>query len=334
MSTFVTRNKQDWEELEQLVQRAHRWTKSLSSAERERLDELYRRTTVHLARVSSRTTDRVLLEYLNRLTAAAHSVIYLPPRASMFERLGRFFAEGFPSSIGQHWRPHLLSALLVICGALVGYFSATADPLLAHALWPSYDPRQPGSTPEQLLTYLHGGRGGPGGQKFLFASFLFQHNLKVSILAMATGVLAAVPTVFLMLFNGMLLGVFAAIHYQAGIRAELWAWLLPHGITELGAIILCGGIGLMLGNAVVRPGESTRTASLLRVGREAAPMGAGAAMMLVLAAIIESYIRQSYWSTSTRLLFAAGTGIFWMLYVAWGVLLEHRIKMGAERWRL
>jgi uncharacterized membrane protein SpoIIM required for sporulation len=153
---------------------------------------------------------------------------------------------------------------------------------------------------------------------------LFQHNLKVGIMAMALGVLASVPTIFLMVFNGMLLGVFAAIHYEAGIRAEMWAWILPHGVTELGAIMLCGGVGLMLGQAVVRPGAVSRTTSLLRTGREAAKTCLGAGGMLVCAALIESYVRQSHWSTSARLFFAGCTGVFWAVYIAYGFQRERR----------
>jgi uncharacterized membrane protein SpoIIM required for sporulation len=223
-----------------------------------------------------------------------------------------------------------MSALLVVGGAVLGYIVATSDPILAHALWPSLDDRQPGSTSEQLLTHLRHGRDESGGQKFFFASFLLQHNLKVGILAMATGVLAAVPTVFLMVFNGMLLGVFAAIHHEAGIRAEMWAWILPHGITELGAIILCGGIGLMLGEAVVRPGAMSRNESLLRAGREAALVCVGVAGMLLLAALIESYVRQSHWSTGARLAFAAGTAVFWIMYIAHGVYRERRSQLAAS----
>ncbi len=212
----------------------------------------------------------------------------------------------------------------MVGGALVGYFAATADPVLAHALWPAVDERQPGSTPEQLLHHLREGRDGSGGEKFFFASFLFQHNLKVAVLAMATGILASVPTVFLMIFNGMLLGVFAAIHHQAGIRSEMWAWILPHGVTEIGAIVLCGGVGLMLGQAVVRPGMLSRTESLRAAGREAGRICLGAAAMLVLAAIIESYVRQSHWSTETRLIFATGTAVFWMLYIVYGFYRERQ----------
>jgi uncharacterized membrane protein SpoIIM required for sporulation len=327
MSTFVARYKKDWNELEALVGRARRWGRSLSAKERERLDELYRRTTIHLARVSTRTEDEQLISYLNNLTAAAHSVIYLPPRESVVHKAGQFVLQGFARVIARHWGAHLLSAVLVVGGAILGYVAARSDPLLAHALWPSIDERQPGSTPEQLLSHLREGRDDSGGVKFLFASFLFQHNLKVGILAMATGVLAAVPTVLLMILNGMLLGVFAAIHHEAGIHSEMWAWILPHGITEIGAIILCGGIGLMLGKAVVRPGAVSRSESLLQAGREAGLMCIGVAGMLVLAALIESYVRQSHWSTEVRLAFAAGTGVFWAAYIAYGLYLERRARV-------
>lgn len=326
MSAFVARYKKDWEELESLVARARKWSSALTAEERERLDVLYRRTTVHLARVSTRSNDQALVEYLNRLTAAAHSVIYLPPRESLLRRIGTFATDGFGRAIARSWRPQLLSLVLVVSGALLGYFAATSDPVLAHALWPTGDERQPGSTTEQLLHHLRQGRDDGDGQKFLFASFLFQHNLKVGLLAMATGVLASVPTVFLMIFNGMLLGVFAAIHHQAGIRSEMWAWILPHGVTEIGAIVLCGGVGLMLGQAVVRPGMLSRTQSLRLAGREAARICVGVAGMLVLAAIIESYVRQSHWSTTTRLVFAAATGVFWVAYIAHGFYRERQDK--------
>ncbi len=322
MRSFVGRHKKDWDELERLIRVGRRSIARLSPEERQRLDTLYRQTTVQLARAATQTRDQQLLAYLNGLTAAAHSLIYLPPRQNILTGAVRFVTEGFGRVIARNARPHLLSLALAIGGALIGYVAAMSDPMTAHALWPAGDERQPGSTPEQLLSSLRSNRDGSGGEKFFFASFLFQHNLKVGLLAMATGVLASIPTVFLMILNGMLLGVFAAIHHQAGIYSEMWAWILPHGITEIGAIVLCGGIGLMLGQAVVAPGERSRKQALLAAGQESAKVGAGVAGMLVAAAIIESYVRQSHWSTATRLLFAAATAVFWAVYIAHGALRE------------
>ena len=89
MSDFLTRNKPDWQELEALVARARKKIGRMTPAELARLDVLYRRTTVHLAQVATRTQDVQLIEYLNHLTAAAHSVIYLPPAKSMAAVLRR-----------------------------------------------------------------------------------------------------------------------------------------------------------------------------------------------------------------------------------------------------
>ena len=101
MSSFVARNKQDWDELERLVQRGRRSLRSFSAEDLSRLDVLYRRTTIHLARASTRTTDRQLIEYLNGLTAAAHSLIYLPPRRSMLAGTLRFPVEAFAGWFGR-----------------------------------------------------------------------------------------------------------------------------------------------------------------------------------------------------------------------------------------
>lgn len=315
MSNFIARNKPVWSELEQLVGRARKSHGRISPAEISRLDQLYRRTAVHLAQARTRTNDAALVQYLNSLTASAHSVIYLPPRRSIWKGALRFAAYGFPRTIARTWRYHALSAALVISGGLLAYFGAQHDLGAAYALLPPGDTRVPGSTREQLEEALRHGREEGGGGKFLFMSFLFQHNLKIGVMAMALGVLAAVPTVLLLIYNGMILGSFVSTHHQAGIYAELWAWILPHGITEIGAIILCGGIGLMLGHAVINPGLVDRGESLRRAGLEAGRMGVGAVFMFIMAAIIESYVRQSHWSTSTRYVFAAATAVFWAFYL-------------------
>lgn len=329
MSSFVARHKRDWEELEDLVRKARRSLRRLSFDELNRLDVLYRRATIHLAQVATRSRDQQLVGYLNGLTAAAHSLIYLPPRRSVLAGAGRFLTEGFARSIARHLRLHALSAALLLGGALLAWYLSMTDTLAAYALSMPGDVRQPGSTREQLEAVLRHGRDEQGGMKFLFASFLFQNNLKVGMRAIAAGLLAGVPTIVLMIYNGMILGWFIAIHQQAGVSAEAWAWILPHGVTEIGAIILCGGVGLMLGRAVVRPGRTSRADSLRQAGREAARTCAGVAVMLVFAAVIESYLRQSHLSTAARFCFAGGTAVFWTAYIGFGVLRERAARRHA-----
>lgn len=329
MTGFVARNKSEWDELEKLVQRARKSMKSMSLEELRRLDVLYRRTTVHLSQVSTRTTDARLTSYLNELTAAAHALIYLPPREAAWRKVGWFLTEGFARLLARNWPYLAASAVLLIGGGVFGFLASMYDILAAYALSMPGDVRVPGSSREQLLEVLRSGRTDGSGTKTAFASFLFGHNLKVGVMAMTLGVLAAVPTILLVTYNGMLLGGFVAIHHRAGIDAELWAWILPHGITELGAIILFGGIGLVLGGAVVAPGALTRSESLKRAGGDAVQMCAGGGMMLLFAAVIESFLRQSHMSTEGRLAFAAATGVFWVAFIVYGFLRERAAKVAA-----
>jgi len=322
MSGFVTRNKPIWEQLEMLVQRYRKSKRSMLPEDLKRLDTLYRQTTIHLSQVATHSTDKRLEEYLNSLVSSAHGLIYLPPRRSILSGVALFLREGFARAVVRNWKFRLLSATLVALGALLAYYASTQDPLAAYALMPAGDTRQPGATKEQLLDVLRSGRDMGGGGKFLFASFLFSHNLKVGILALGTGVLAAVPTVLLMVFNGMILGSFAAIHHQVGITTEFWAWILPHGVTEIGAIVLCGGCGLMLGKAVISPGIVSRSESLRRAGIEVGAICIGVTLMLIAAAVIESYLRQSHLPSYARLTFAGATALFWMLYFFSGLLGE------------
>lgn len=322
MGSFIARHRPDWEELGRLLAKARRSAASLSPAEIGRLDVLYRRVTVHLAQVVTRTTDAALARHLNDLAAAAHAIIYIPPKKGLFRGVWRFVTEGFARAVVRQWRCHAVAGLLVLLGTSIGFFATQADPLAGLALSQAGESRVPGASQEHLLAVLQHGRNTGSGEKFLFTSFLFTNNFRVGIMAMGLGLLAAVPTVFLMAYNGAVLGAMAAVYHQAGLSYEFGAWILPHGVTEIGAIVLMGGIGLKLGVALMCPGPLSRAESLVRAGREAGYVGLGAAGMLIAAAIIESYLRQSHLSNPARYLFASGSALFWAAYFAHGALRE------------
>ena len=50
-----------------------------------------------------------------------------------------------------------------------------------------------------------------------FATFLFTHNSQIAIFAFALGFAFAVPTVLLIVYNGLLLGAFFAIFAAKGL---------------------------------------------------------------------------------------------------------------------
>ena len=149
-----------------------------------------------------------------------------------------------------------------------------------------------------------------------FAGSLFSHNTQIAIFAFGLGALGGVFTLMLLFYNGLALGAIVALHVERGIGMDIFGWLSIHGVTELAAICISGGAGLLLGSAVVFPGEETRRARLRAVGRDAAKMALVAALMLFAAALLEGFGRQLVTDTSTRLAVGWRAGALWLAWFA------------------
>jgi uncharacterized membrane protein SpoIIM required for sporulation len=118
----------------------------------------------------------------------------------------------------------------------------------------------------------------------------------------------------MMLTNGLMLGAFTALYTSRGLGWDIWGWLLVHGVTELGAVILAGAAGLAIGRAVLAPGRWSRGEALKRAGRQAGVIAMGCACMLLVAAFMEGFTRQLLASTPLRWAWALATLVLWALY--------------------
>src|SRR5437667_255761 len=88
-------------------------------------------------------------------------------------------------------------------------------------------------------------------------------------------------------------------------RVQALAWTLPPGIPELTAITLCAAAGLCLGGAVAAPGRQGRRRALREAVNPALLLFAGAIPLFALAALAESFVRESTLGTAPRLGIAA-----------------------------
>jgi uncharacterized membrane protein SpoIIM required for sporulation len=92
--------------------------------------------------------------------------------------------------------------------------------------------------------------------------------------------------------------------------------VLPHGVTELTAVVLCGAAGLALGQALLFPGREERLAGLARRGREAGVVAVGAVALFFAAALVEGIFRQLVHSVPIRYAVAFGTAAVLSSYLA------------------
>jgi uncharacterized membrane protein SpoIIM required for sporulation len=95
---------------------------------------------------------------------------------------------------------------------------------------------------------------------------------------------------------------------------DIWGWLLPHGVTELSAVILCGAAGFQLAHGLVFPGARPRLDSLRERGRDAATIVVCAVLMLFVAGLIEGIFRQVVTDLTVRYAVVAATAAWWIYY--------------------
>ena len=116
------------------------------------------------------------------------------------------------------------------------------------------------------------------------------NNIRVTFLAFAGGALFGVLTIFLLLQNGMLLGVLAGITIRGGNGAPFFELILPHGVLELSCIVVGAAAGFRVAWAVIAPGHAVRSTVVKRESVRAVAMILGTSVWLVVAALIESFV--------------------------------------------
>lgn len=321
MSTFVLRSfefrrerEAAWIELERLVLRIEQGgLDALTEPELRRLPILYRSALSSLSVARAISLDKNVVTYLESLSARAYVCVYAPKK-SFFSAAREFVTHRFAALVYRMRGALWLAIAMLLLGTAVGYVVTLADPERFYAFVDAgmAGGRGPTSTKEELEEVLRGTGGGT--DLTFFASFLFTHNAKIGLMCVALGFLAAVPVVLLVFVNGLTLGAMIAIHEPKGLALDFIAWVLPHGVTELLAVCLCGAAGITIGRAIVFPGRLRRVDNLARLGREAGGVVVGAVGLFFLAALLEGYFRQLVHDTPTRLVVATLTLVGWTAY--------------------
>ncbi len=281
---------------ERLVERSERLrARRLPFDELRELSRLYRRHSARLSRLRDRAADPDAIRHLNGLCVRAYAFLYSaasPPPERRTRDLGA------PSVFARTSGALLLAWLLLGLGAGIGGALASRDPAALYALLPTgfgYTPERIDrlwSSPEARADFV-ARQETPVGRNLLFGSQLFAHNTRVGILAFATGMLAGIPTVLLQLYNGMMLGAFTGLFLRDPLPLDFAAWLLPHAIPELTAITLCCAAGLILGSAIAAPGRRPRRVALRENSLLAMLLVAISVPLFFLAALTESFVRES-----------------------------------------
>ena len=292
VNRFVRERGADWNRLEESVLRIERdGLATLTLAEARTFARLYRRVSSDLLRARGAMLNAVVLDYLNDVVARSYAIMHASSRPHQRRLLG-FFLREFPQRFRRERRMISLAASLLLLGASVGALSVARDPYALGALIP--DDHQAFTPSERVNREERNAGGVRSDNAAAFSGWLFTHNIEVSFLVFALGLTFGVGTIGLLFFNGVPLGALAAQYYQDGQSMFFWAWILPHGVTELTVVSIAGGAGLIIARGLWLPGRRPRSAALASEASSAASLLLGGMPLLVLAGVIEGTVSQMH----------------------------------------
>jgi uncharacterized membrane protein SpoIIM required for sporulation len=305
-SRWIDKRKAHWTRLEHLLSQGQQDVSRLTHEQLRELALLYRQTAADLSSAREHRVDAQLAAYLNQLLGQAHNLIY-SGRVPRSGGLVSFYTATFPQVFRATWRYTFAATLLFLIGAAAGTAVAVADPgfqrfILGGAMMDTIERRE---------MWTHGIL----AVKPLASSAITTNNLSVSFAAFAMGVTAGLGTAWIMVFNGVLIGVIGVACFRAGLGLSLWSFVAPHGALELPAIVIAGGAGLILGRGLLDPGTLPRREALADAGGRAIRLLLGVIPLLVVAGLIEGFVSPVPIPVTTKFVIGGSLFVLLILYL-------------------
>lgn len=309
---WLNKRKAHWRRLEQLLDLADRGLRKLTGQELQELGLLYRQTASDLAAVLEDRTSAGFAAHLNHLLGRCHNLLYAANHGEG-KRLFRFYLSEYPSIFRASLPAVIVAAALFAAGSIVGWAATAHDPGFAHRIlgpqmMDTIEQRKMWTEPVIAL-------------KPLASSFITTNNLSVAFAAFALGI-TGIGTIWLMFFNGLMLGVVGTATAKAGMALSLWSFVAAHGVIEIPAILIAGGAGFELARGVFFPGILPRRDALTQAGTRAARLLMGVIPMLIVAGIVEGFFSPAHVPPELKFALAGLLSTALALYVSSRVPLQ------------
>lgn len=305
---FVRTREDDWRALEALLQGGRPLHRLPAPEQISRAAALYRAVCADLMRARAAGYEAEVVDRLDGLAARGLAALYRAP-AFRAGAVWDLVARDFPRAVRRHGRFFALALILFLAPGLLGFFGSLRSRAFAVQVLPEQAIQQ------MEEAYAEGfDQGRSEGADTSMAGFYVYNNVGIAFRCFATGALFGLGSVFFLVYNGLSIGAVAGSVAAAGHGRNLFTFIAGHGAFELTAIVIAGAAGLVMGWALVVTGGRTRTGSVRARAGDLAYLMLGAALMLIVAALIEGFWSPSAVPPTIKGIVAAGLYALVMAY--------------------
>jgi uncharacterized membrane protein SpoIIM required for sporulation len=309
LERFETERSPSWSELEGLLASAGGRPERLGVDGVLELGRLYRAVAADLALARRRFPGYPVLDRLESLVARARQSIY--GERSRRGSVRGYLLRGYWQEIRAQRRLLSIVALAMITPTLLTAAWAVHNPVAASGLIPAEYSAAASPHPHSLPSSL--------SVNAAFASSIFTHNIVVSFLYFGGGLLFGLGTLWLLVYNHILLGTLAGLSLQAGTFSIFVRLIVRHGLLELSCFAIAGVAGLCMARALVDPGLLPRSQALRREARRGVQLILGTMPWLVVAGLTEGFVTPRKLSVAAALAVGfALFAVFWSLVLTAG----------------
>jgi len=315
--TFENNNREHWEQLNNMLT-------NQKADDIEQLPYLYRQVCHDLALAKQRRYTSDLIEHLNQLVMRGHHRLYRKTARYRY-KWTHFLLVGFAQVLRRNAKFVYLSLALFCLPALVIGGLCFYDEEMIYSVMPY--------SQVQLMENMYDpeakviGRERESDTDLMMFGYYIKHNIGIGFRTFAGGMIFGIGAVLFIVFNGVILGGVAGHLTQLDFTRTFYPFVIGHGAFELTAIVFSGAAGLMLGYALINPGQYRRVVALKIAAKDAIKIMYGATLMLIIAAFIEAF-----WSSSTTIpidVKLAVGGFLWVIVITYCIFSGRGVRRGS-----
>lgn len=300
LDAYVGARHDAWQRLEVLVGK-----RRLTGEESDEMLRLYTEVSTDLSTLRSVNPDPALVRYLSALLSRAR-IHTAGARTGSWSALGHFLTATFPAALYRmRWWWIGVTVACVLFGFAIGWYALNNPEVYAAQMTPGQIDAYVNTDFENYYSeYPH----------HEFATLVWTNNAWVAAQCIAMGVLG-VPVIYVLFQNMLNVGIAGGLMAEHGRLDLFFGLILPHGILELTAIFVAGGVGLRLFWSWIEPGTMTRMQSFAREGRTAIAVALGLVLVLLVSGIIEGFVTPSGLPTWARISIGVLAQALFLAYV-------------------